>query len=49
MITEGGKKTECDLPKVLREAIEDVYQTPFRLLGDFGKKQLTKLKNKILK
>lgn len=25
------------LPKILRGAIEDVYQTPFRLLGKFGK------------
>ena len=33
-ISEGGTKLE----RVLRGAIEDVYQTPFRLLGHFGKK-----------
>ena len=32
------------LPKIIQGAIENVYQTPFRLLGKFGKKQLQKLK-----
>ena len=36
------------LPKILRGAIEDVYQTPFRLLGYFGKEQFNKIKRKIL-
>ena len=44
VISQGGKEIECLLPKILREAIEDVYQTPFRLLGNFGKQQLNKLK-----
>ena len=48
IISQGGKEVERVLPKVLREAIEDVYQTPFRLLGNFGKMQLNKLKRKIL-
>ena len=29
IISQGGKEVECVLPKVLRGAIEDVYQTPF--------------------
>ena len=37
------------LPKMLRGTIEDVYETPFRLLGDFGKQQFNKIKKKILK
>lgn len=49
IISQGAKDTKRVLPKVLRGAIEDVYQTPFRLLGNFGKKQLNKLKNKILR
>ena len=49
IISQGGKEIEHVLPKVLRGAIEDIYQTPFSLLGNFGKKQLNKLKNKILK
>ena len=34
------------LPKILRGAIKDVYKTPFRMLGNFGKQQLKKLKKK---
>ena len=35
------------LPKILRGAIKDVYQTPFRLLGDFEKQQFNKIKREI--
>ena len=48
IIAQGGKEVERVLPKILRGAIEDVYQTPFRLLGNFGKQQLNKIKRKIL-
>ena len=48
IITQGGKEVKPVLPKILRGAIEDVYQTPFRMLVNFGKPQLTKLKRKIL-
>ena len=48
IISQGGKEGECVLPKILRGAIEDVYQTLFRLLGNFGKQQLNTLKRKIL-
>ena len=37
IISQDGKKIERVLPKVLRGPIEGVYQTPFRLLGNFGK------------
>ena len=37
IISQDGKEIECV-----------VYQTPFRLLGNFGKQQLNKLKRKIL-
>ena len=49
IISQGGKEVESVLHKTLRGGIEDVYQTPFRLLGNFGKQQLNKLKNKILR
>ena len=49
IISQGDKEIERVLPKVVRGAIEDIYQTPFRLHGNFGKKQFNKLKNKILK
>ena len=48
IISQGGKKIEHVLPKVFRGVIEDAYQTPFRLLGNFGKQQLNKLRKKIL-
>ena len=49
IISQGGKEVETVLPKIIRGVIEDVYQTSFRLLGNFGKQQLNKLKNKILR
>ena len=49
IIYQGGKEVERVIPKTLREAIENVYQTPFRLLGNFGKQQLEKIKRKILR
>ena len=48
IISEWGKEMERVLPKILKGAIEDVHQTPFRLLRNFRKQQLNKLKNKIL-
>ena len=47
IISQGGKKMESHLPKVFRGVIEDIYQTPFRLPGNFGKQQLNKSKNNI--
>ena len=44
----GGAEIKRVLPKNLRGAIEDVYQTPFRLLAKFGKQQFNKIKKKIL-
>ena len=36
-------------PKIIRGAIEDIYKMPFRLLGNFGKRQLQKIKSKLFK
>ena len=44
IISKGGVEVERVLPKILQGAIEDVYQTPFRLLVNSGKQQLIKLK-----
>ena len=46
IVSQGGSEIKRVLPGILRGGIEDVYQTPFTLLGDFGKKQLNKLKPK---
>ena len=48
-IKTGGAEVERIAPKIIRGAIEDVYKTSFRLLGNFGKKQLQKIKNKLFK
>ena len=39
-----GEKIKRVLPNILRRAIEYAYQTPFCLLGKFGRQQLQKLK-----
>ena len=49
IIRSGGAEVERVLPKILRGAIEDIYRTPFRMLGNFGKQQFKKIKNKILR
>ena len=45
IISQGGKEVEIVLPKFLEEPLK----THFRLLENFGKQQLNRLKNKILK
>ena len=47
VITEGGAQLKEVGPQLLKGAIEDAYKTPFRLLGNFGKKKLTEAKQKL--
>lgn len=47
--SQWGKEVERVFPKILKGAIGDVYQTSFTMLGNFGKQQFNKLKNKILR
>ena len=47
VIRNGGAEVERIAPKIIRGAIKEVYKTPFRLLGDIGKKQFSKIKKKI--
>ena len=49
IISQGCKELERIVPKILHGAIEDVYQTPFRMLGNIGKKTFNDIKRKILK
>ena len=37
IISKGGVEVDRVLRKILRGGIEDVYETLFRLLGNFGK------------
>ena len=47
VIRSGGAETERVAPKIIRGAIEEVCKTPFRLLGNLGKKQFQKIKIKL--
>ena len=49
VIRSGGAETERVAPKIIKGAIEEVYKTPFRLLGNLGKKQFQKIKRKLFK
>ena len=48
-IKNGGAEVERIAPKIIRGAIKEVYKTPFRPLGDLGKKQFSKIKKKLFK
>ena len=48
-IRTGGAEIEQVAPKIISGAIEEVYKTPFRLLGNLGKKQFQKIKRKLFK
>ena len=49
VIKSGGAEIERVAPKIIRGAIEEVYKTPFRLLGNLGKRQFEKRKRKLFK
>ena len=49
IIRSGGAKIERVVLKIIRGAIEEVYKTPFRTLGSFGKTQFQKVKRKLFK
>ena len=49
VVRSGGAEIERVAPKIIRGAIEEVYKTPFRLLGNIGKKQFQKIKRKLFK
>ena len=47
VLKSGGAEVEQIAPKIIRGAIEEIYKTPFRLLGNLGKKRFQKIKRKI--
>ena len=49
VIRDGGAEIERVAPKIIRGAIKEVYKTPFRLLGNLGKKQFMKIKRRLFK
>ena len=36
ILNQGGKKVERIAPKIIKGTTEEVYKTPFLLLGQFG-------------
>ena len=49
VVRSGGAEIERVAPKIIRSAIEEVYKTPFRLLGNLVKRQFQKIKRKLFK
>ena len=49
VVRSGGAEIERVAPKIIRSAIEEVYKTPFRLLGNLLKRQFQKIKRKLFK
>ena len=45
----GGPQIERVAPKIIKDAIKEVYKIPFRLLGNLGKKHFQKIKRKLFK
>ena len=49
VVWSRGAEIERIAPKIIKGAIEEIYKTPFRLLGYLGKKQFQKIKIKLFK
>ena len=49
IIKQGGAEVERVAQKIIRGALEELYSTPFRMLGNFGKKQVQKIKRQLFK
>ena len=49
VIRQAGVEVERVAPKIIRGAIEEVYKTPFRLLGNLDKKHSMKIKRRLFK
>ena len=49
IVRTGGAEIERIAPKIIKGAIEEVYKTPFRLLGNLGKKHFQKIERKLFK
>ena len=48
VVRSGEAEIECVTPKIIRDAIEEVYKTPFRLLVNLGKKTISKDQKKTI-
>ena len=49
MRIQGENNVKDILPRIIRETVEHIYQTPFRVLGKFGENQFKISKRQIVK
>ena len=49
IVRSGGAEIERVALKIIKDTIEEVYKTPFRLLGNLDKKHFQKIKRKLFK
>ena len=49
VVRSGAAEIERVAPKIIRDTIEEVSKTPFRLLSNLGKKQFQRIKRKLFK
>ena len=49
LINNDEQQVKKTAPQIIRRGIKDVYETPFRLLGNLGKKKFAQLKRKLSK
>ena len=47
VINDSGQQIQKIAPKIIQGAIEDIYKTPFRLLGKLGKQKIAELERRI--
>ena len=47
ILNQGGKQVDRIAPKIIKGAMGDMCKTPFRLLGQFGKKKLAQVERKV--
>ena len=47
ILNQGGKQVDRIAPKIIKRAMGDMCKTPFRLLGQFGKKKLAQVERKV--
>ena len=49
VINHGEQQIQKITPEIIRGAIEDIYKTPFRLLGKLDKQKFSQFKRKLSK
>ena len=49
VINDNGQQIQKLAPQIIRGAIDNVYETAFRLLGKLGKQKFSQLKRKLSK